>query len=79
MVHGLVWRISGGGAVRDGRRWLFLAIEKAFLYLVCYFTHLWESKNEAFSILDGLSCEVMSLSLAKMEARIFNTFLGVMW
>ena len=50
----------------------FLTIEKYFLYLVCYSTHLWESKNQAFSILDGLSCEVMNLSLVKMEARIFQ-------
>lgn len=63
--------------VRDSRP--FLTIEKRFLYLVCYFTHLWESKNQAFSISDGLSCELMNLSLAKMEARIFNTFLGVIW
>ena len=50
----------------------FLTIEKCFLYSVCYSTHLRESKNQAFSILDGLSCEVMSLSLVKMEARIFQ-------
>lgn len=54
----------------------FPTIEKRFLYLVCYITHLWESQNQAFSILDGSSCALMSLSPAKMEARIFNTFLG---
>lgn len=64
--------------VRGHRRWIFWPLKNASFTWFVISTHLWESNNQAFSILDGLSCEVMSLSPAKMEARIFNTFLGNM-
>lgn len=50
----------------------FLTIEKHFVYLVCYFARLSGSKNQAFSILDGLSCAVMSLSLAEDGGQNFQ-------